>query len=131
MMPGVVAGFTRFPTIQIVAAYEDSTYGGYYAGSMGSITPAGASALPNTAPAVGANGEIIGLIYELYEGVERRLELTVRGDYASLPFTGLSIDGGSAITTWTRVYGDTTQTRFRHSPASNPIPAGTRTLKFS
>jgi hypothetical protein len=131
MMPGVVAGFTSFPTIQIVAAYDTSSYGGYYDGSMGSITPAGASALPNTAPAVGASGEIIGLIYELYEGVERRLELTIRGNYESLPFTGLSIDGGSAITTWTRVYVDTTQTRFRHSPASNPIPAGTRALKFS
>ncbi len=131
MMPGVVAGFTRFQTIQIVAAYADSTYGGYYAGSMGSITPAGASALPNAAPAVGANGEILGLIYELYEGFERRLELTIRGNYASMPFTGLSIDGGTAITAWTRIYGDTAQTRFRHFPASNPIPAGTHTLKFT
>lgn len=131
MMPGVVAGFTRFQTIQIVAAYDDSTYGGYYDGYLGSISPAGASALPNAAPAVGANGEILGLIYELYEGVERRLELTIRGNYASLPFTGLSIDGGSTITAWTRIYGNTAMTLFRNYQASNPIPAGTHTLKFT
>ncbi len=133
MMPGVVAGFPRTSEIQIVSAYPDGPAGGgYYIGQYGSISPAGASAIPNAPAVVGASGEILGVVYYLYEGATPRLEVTVRGNYQTRPFTGMSIDGGAAITNWTIVStGDTSISRFRHLPASNPIPAGTRTLKFS
>ncbi|GEM_PF-1021598 len=130
MMPGVVAGFPRKAaqaSITLVAAYDGPDWGGYEAGNFGSISPAGASAIPGAPAIEGANGEILAVLYERYEGIVHRLYIEVRGDYSAPPFTSLQIDGGTPLTGFFR-YG----TRWALYPlASNPIPAGTHTLVFS
>lgn len=134
MMPGVVAGFPSSPSavaISITTAYDSADYGGYEADSRGSITPFGASAIPGAPAVPEAAGEILQIIYEKYEGFTDQLFVTVRGAYASAPFSSVMI-GSLSVSGFSVYYGDSSQTSFRtRSISGNPIPAGTHALTFS
>lgn len=133
MIPGVVAGFPRSGGIVLVAQYTSSLYGGYVpTEGLGSISPAGASAIPGASQSVGSAGEILALNYELYEGVSRHLYIRVRGSYTSAPFSSVSVDGESGITGWQKASVDSSSTLFRVTGlSSNPIPAGSHKLVFA
>lgn len=132
-MPGVVAGFpAKAPpaVIVITTQYETPDYGGYDAGVLGAITPPGSSAIPGAAAVVGAAGEILRVIYERYEGFTHQMFVTVRGQFATVPFSSLAIDS-QVVSGFSVYYADSSQTTFRtRSISENPIPAGTHALVF-
>ncbi len=108
MMSGIIAAGGAPIRIKIVAAYPSTDFGGFSTTGtgfdlFGSMTPASASAIPRGAPKPAANGRIIGVVYELYEGVQHTLQVIVVGDYATVPFSQLIVDSTTVLSSWTVV----------------------------
>ena len=138
MMTGIIALGGAYAHIKIVAAYPSPDLGGYSASSgspyeeFGSMLPRAASAIPRGAPKPNADGKILAVVYELYEGVAHTMYVVVTGDFAALPFTELIVDDTTVLTGWTVWSRSGTHTSFRLGPiaSGNPIPAGTHSLRF-
>lgn len=125
----------------VVASASAADRYGYDAGSdftsaLGSISPAGALAIPDAEPLVGAAGEIRRLVWHSPDHVSfpGEMHLVIRGSYSSassLPFTEMIIDGvsfprssasmdfldGARLVSWSGV--------------TNPLPAGERAVNFA
>lgn len=136
MILGTIAQQSMILTrIVLGAVYSGGpSYGGFSklpGDEFGTISPTGASAVPGAAPSIGAAGEILKLVYEFYEGATHRVEVRIAGNYSTPPFSSLLVDGSTTLSSPQVITHDSTSSLIRFLPASNPIPAGNHTLKFS
>lgn len=99
----------------------------------GSISPAGASAVPGAAASIGTNGEILRMV-SIYDGEGFwDLRVVVRGAYASPPFGAVTVDQAATFSgNWsTSLVAGNTQFRWTGNRTTNILPVGARSIAFS
>lgn len=133
-MPGVVAGFPRALSGNLISATAENNYGFASTGAggapnIGSLDPASFNIVPGASATAGAAGEILDLYWH---GQNQFVYLTIRGTYSNkdqLPFTSITVNG----VTFTKATADGLTGSWpgytlRWSRATNPFPVGTHPI---